>query len=116
IALDSSFIGGRTVGWVGFRSGRSDFASGRNEKRSSGTEGGCVIVRAKGQFASQGGEVILCVVGKIVFAFGPLADIAIIARAHDRPPGDFTGAMAAVIIRTIRFAVVRQANVMAYLV
>src|SRR5688572_5435123 len=72
-----------------------------------------MVVGAIGKLSRDRGEVILGVVGEVIFTFGPLADVSIVAGAHDRPPGRFAGAVPAVIFRAVGFAVVSQAEVMA---
>jgi len=80
--LEHALVGGIGVGGVVFGRGRDNVGAAAEDQRGGRAGAVCVIIRTIRDFSRDGRQVILGVVGEIVFALGPLADIPSVTRAH----------------------------------
>ena len=106
------------VGVVGIVLGRGGHQgpAGRDGQGGGRSRRVAVVVGAIRGLARDRRHVVLRVVREIVFALAPLADVAVVAGAHDRAPGDVAAAVAAVVLGAVGLAVVTESQVVPDLV
>ena len=84
IAFQHTLVGGICIRGIIFRCGGNDVRQAGFYQRCGRARGIATIIGAVGDFAGNSGEVILGIIGQIIIALAPLADVTVVTGAHER--------------------------------